>query len=333
MLSEIQTQRLNEFIDVFIEYPLMTTILNDFERLRTGQKLAGEKQCMLLTGDTGCGKSSVINHYKNKHPACHIDGVYHHPVLVSRIPSRPTLESTIAQLLSDLGQVGAAKRNLKRNDANLTDSLITNLKSCGTELIIINEFQELVESNQGKKRNEIANRLKYLNEEAGIPIVLVGMPWAEQIAEEPQWSSRLMVRRFIPYFKLSKDLTLFVRVLMGLATRMPFRDKPRLQEQDIVYALFAVSKGCFRTLKYFLNEAVKQALMYGSETLTKQHLSAAFEVFYPGIEDPFKLSVDEITACEVESYSVYHTDSSSDNEAHNRTRFTEKMPINQLLKK
>ena len=333
MLTEPQVKKLNEFINIFIEYPLLTTILNDFERLRINHAFSGERQCMLLTGDTGSGKSSVINHYKSKYPAIHIDGIFRHPVLVSRIPSRPTLESTIAQLLSDLGQVGTANRKLRHNDFNLTDSLISNLKSCGTELIIINEFQELVESNQGKKRNEIANRLKYLNEEAGIPIVLVGMPWAEQIAEEPQWSSRLMVRRFIPYFKISEDLKLFVRVLMGLAARMPFCEKPRLQEQDIVYALFAISKGCFRTLKQFLNEAVKQTLLSGAKSLTKQHLSIAFEVFYPNIQNPFKLPVGEITACEVEKYSVYHTDSSSDNDAHNPTRFTEKLPISLLLKK
>ena len=71
---------------------------------------------------------------------------------------------------------------------------------------------------------------------------------------------------------------------MGLAARMPFCEKPRLQEQDIVYALFAISKGCFRTLKQFLNEAVKQTLLSGAKSLTKQHLSIAFEVFYPNIQ-------------------------------------------------
>ncbi|WP_259400154.1 TniB family NTP-binding protein [Pseudoalteromonas sp. SG41-5] len=193
MLTDKQKEKLNEFRDVFIEYPIISTVFNDFDRLRLGKGLTGEKPCMLLNGDTGTGKTALIKQYKERHLPQFINGVMNHPVLVSRIPSNPTLESTLAELLKDLGQVGSTKRKLRVNGTRLTTSLIENLKTCGTELIIIDEFQELIEHNQGKKRREIANRLKYINDEAGVSIVLVGMPWAEKIADEPQWSSRLLV--------------------------------------------------------------------------------------------------------------------------------------------
>ncbi|WP_259398512.1 TniB family NTP-binding protein [Pseudoalteromonas sp. SR44-5] len=193
MLTDKQKEKLNEFRDVFIEYPIITTVFNDFDRLRLGKGLAGEKPCMLLNGDTGTGKTALIKQYKERHLPQFINGVMNHPVLVSRIPSNPTLESTLAELLKDLGQVGSTERKLRVNGTRLTTSLIKCLKTCGTELIIIDEFQELIEHNQGKKRREIANRLKYINDEAGVSIVLVGMPWAEKIADEPQWSSRLLV--------------------------------------------------------------------------------------------------------------------------------------------
>ncbi|WP_259398831.1 MULTISPECIES: TniB family NTP-binding protein [unclassified Pseudoalteromonas] len=193
MLTDKQKEKLNEFRDVFIEYPIITTVFNDFDRLRLGKGLAGEKPCMLLNGDTGTGKTALIKQYKERHLPQFINGVMNHPVLVSRIPSNPTLESTLAELLKDLGQVGSTERKLRINGTRLTTSLIKCLKTSGTELIIIDEFQELIEHNQGKKRREIANRLKYINDEAGVSIVLVGMPWAEKIADEPQWSSRLLV--------------------------------------------------------------------------------------------------------------------------------------------
>ncbi|WP_369686271.1 TniB family NTP-binding protein [Photobacterium leiognathi] len=85
-----------------------------------------------------------------------------------------------------MGHFGSTYRKGISNDQSLTESLIRCLRSKNTELIIINEFQELVEFKSGKALNEIANRLKYISEEAQVPIVLVGMPWAKKITTEPQ---------------------------------------------------------------------------------------------------------------------------------------------------
>ena len=231
-LSDNNQRKLLSFIHCFVETPMAKMIFDDFDRLRYNQKFGGEQQCMLITGDAGCGKSSIINHYKQLYPDEIKAGFIHNPVLVSRIPSKPTLESTIIELLRDLGQFGSALRKSRSNDKSLTESLITCLRKCGTELIIINEFQELIENKTRDQRNQISNRLKFISEEAQIPIVLVGMPWAVKIAEEPQWSSRLLIRRQIPYFKLSENPDNFIRLLMGLAKYMPFAIKPKLEDPE-----------------------------------------------------------------------------------------------------
>ena len=67
MLTDKQKEKLNEFRDVFIEYPIISTVFNDFDRLRLGKGLAGEKPCMLLNGDTGTGKTALIKQYKERH--------------------------------------------------------------------------------------------------------------------------------------------------------------------------------------------------------------------------------------------------------------------------
>lgn len=144
-------------------------------------------------------------------------------------------------MLHDLGQFGAksSKRFKHGHEIALAESLVEQLKHSGTELIIIDEFQELVENNLGKKRRDIANQFKYINEKAGISIVLVGMPWIDQIADEPQCSSRIFIRRFIPYFKISKkeELQLFILVLKGFANRLPFSDNPHFEDLDITLSL------------------------------------------------------------------------------------------------
>jgi energy-coupling factor transporter ATP-binding protein EcfA2 len=332
-LNQHKESQLNEFIKLFIEHPILTLILNDFDRLRYNHKLSGEQQCMLITGDTGSGKSSVINHYQQSFKSEITNGAVTKRLLVSRIPSKPTLETTMIELLKDLGQFGSTYRKTRNNDQRLTESLIDGLRRCGTELIIINEFQELTEFKSVQRLNEVANRLKYINEEARIPIVLVGMPWAEKIAEEPQWSSRLMIRREIPYFKLSKNPQNFIQLIMGLANKMPFAVTPKLEAKEIVFALFAACKGCFRTLKHLLDESVKQGLLADAKTLEIEHMRHAFDIFYPNQTNPFNQAVTDILACEVKNYSRYDLGASSEFDALIPTQFTNKLPISQLLKK
>jgi hypothetical protein len=332
-LSCDDANKLRSFIECYVETPLLRTIQEDFDRLRFNKQFAGEPQCMLLTGDTGTGKSSLIRYYAAKYPEQVRHGFIHKPLLVSRIPSRPTLESTMVELLKDLGQFGSSERIHKSSAESLTEALIKCLKRCETELIIIDEFQELIENKTREKRNQIANRLKYISETAKIPIVLVGMPWAIKIAEEPQWSSRLLIRRAIPYFKLSDDRENFIRLIMGLANRMPFETQVRLETKHTIYALFAACYGSLRALKQLLDESVKQALAVHAETLKHEHIAVAYGVFYPDQVNPFLQPIDEIKACEVKQYSRYEIDAVGKEEILSPLQFTDKLPISQLLKK
>ena len=332
-LSEEQRRRLLAFNDCFVEHPALTTIIEDFERLRFNRTLGGEQQSMLLTGDTGSGKTQLINHYSKRFFSQQRRNVLTKPILVSRIPSKLTLEHTIIQLLMDLGQFGTEYRTGRSHELGLTESLVSCLQLCETELIIINEFQELIEFKSAQYKQLIANRLKYISEETQIPIVLVGMPWAELIAEEPQWASRLICRRQIPYFKLSEGPEDFVRFLKGLAIRMPFDLPPKLEEKHTTLALFAACRGEVRKLKHLLNEAVKMALFDGAKTLIKEHLAKAYQLFYPSLTNPFLQTINDLRFTEVASYSRYEPNALSDDEALIATRFTDQMSLTQLLKK
>ncbi|MCD9518895.1 TniB family NTP-binding protein [Photobacterium phosphoreum] len=330
-LSDQQEQELKAFINVFIESPVATMVMDDFDRLRYNKRLGGEQQCMLLTGDTGSGKSRLIQEYQQRlQPIKHQSSSL---VLVSRIPSKPTLSSTIIQLLKDLGHFGSTYRKGRSGDQSLTESLIRCVRSQKTELIIINEFQELVEFKSGKALNEIANRLKYISEEAQIPIVLVGMPWAKKIASEPQWASRLMIRRELGYFKLSDDPAHFIRFIKGLITRMPVSTSAEVKSKVVILALFSVCRGQLRALKRFLDETVKYVMLQNKHELTPHSFAVVFSMYYPNEINPFKQSLDEIIGSEVESYSRY--DSGADNEfdAIIPTQFTDKLTLSQMLKK
>lgn len=232
MLSPHQIEQLQRFSDCFVMHPLVKDIFNDFDELRLNRLFQSDQQCMLLTGDTGVGKSHLVNHYKKSVLASQNYGRESMPVLVSRISSGKGLDATLTQMLADLDHFGSYQRRKRGYATDLRKKLVENLTKAQVELLIINEFQELIEFKTGLERQDIANGLKYISEEAKIPIVLVGMPWAEQIADEPQWSSRLVRRRKLEYFSLQKDIKFFRQYLMSLAKFMPFDNPPKLEDKD-----------------------------------------------------------------------------------------------------
>ncbi|EAS64056.1 TniB family NTP-binding protein [Photobacterium angustum] len=330
-LSKQQEQALREYIGVFIESPIATTIMDDFERLRYNKHLGGEQQCMLLTGDTGSGKSRLIQEYKQR--LCSDSNESSFSLLVSRIPSKPSLPSTIIQLLKDMGHFGSTYRKGISNDQSLTESLIRCLRSKNTELIIINEFQELVEFKSGKALNEIANRLKYISEEAQVPIVLVGMPWAKKITTEPQWASRLLIQRELEYFKLSDKPEYFIRFVKGLILRMPLEPSEKLFNKAVILSLFSVSQGQIRKLKHFLDEALKLAMLEEQSEITPHSFSKIFSMWYPNQTNPFKQKAEEIIGQEVKSYSYYDSGADNEFEAIIPTQYTDKLTLSQIIKK
>ena len=158
--------------------------------------------------------------------------------------------------------------------------------------------------------------MKYISEEAKVPIVLVGMPYAEIIAEEPQWASRLLRKRKLEYFSLQKDSKYYRQFLMGLAKHMSFEDPPKLEDKHTAIALFSVCRGENRALKHFLSESLALALSNG-ELLGKKHFIATYEkllllneVFTTpnatSIKNPFKQKLENIMISELIEPSKYN---------------------------
>lgn len=277
-LTELQIEQLRKFSDCIVMHPHAEVIFNDFDELRVNRKFQSDQQCMLLTGDTGVGKTHLIESYRKRVLATQNYSRETIPVLISRIIPGDDLDKTLINILSKLNLFGSSQRKKQGYKTDLTQKVVKCLIKAQVELLIISEFQELMEFISPKDRQKIANALKSISEDAKVPIVLVGMPWADKIAEEPQWSSRLFRRRKLEYFSLQKRLY-YRNYLMGLAKHMPFKEPPKLEEKHIAVPLFAVCRGENRALKRFLTESLKLALSCG-EYLKKKHFAITYAKFY-----------------------------------------------------
>lgn len=339
ILGPDHIEQLNKFSDCFVTYPLVKNIFNDFDELRFNRKFQSDPQCMLLTGDTGVGKNHLINEYRKRTLSSQNYGREAMPVLVSRISSDRGFDATLTEMITALDHFGRYQKIKRGCIPNLRKKIVDNLIRAQVELLIINEFQELIEFKTGKERQDIANGLKYISEEAKIPIVLVGMPWAEQIAEEPQWSSRLVRRRKLEYFSFQKDSKLFCQYLRMLAKNLPFEHPPKLEKTNFAIPIFAACRGENRSLSHLLIEALKIALRKGSKTLEIEHASEAYDLLYnynkekgsDVLTNPFAVPLEQVLISEVVKPSRYNANAMNPDDRIILREFSEPKTLAQLL--
>ncbi|RLV60489.1 hypothetical protein D5018_06770 [Parashewanella curva] len=201
-------------------------------------------KCMLLTGETGVGKTFFIEQYLESHPSYDVscdDGEKTIvPVLYCQLPKAKHPKPVVSQLLSKLGD---PLKRPKGDVRELTQSLVYLLKEVKTELIIVDEVQHAIETTNKNVIQEIGEWFKILINESRIPIVLVGVPWAKPVIDV-----NAQLRRRVRYhFELSnytlKNFNKFQMFLQNVQKKLPLNVYRTLWEVEMAFRLFAASHG------------------------------------------------------------------------------------------
>ena len=141
-----------QFSLCYIEHDHVKDIMDELDSLRARRLLSKDQQCILITDEAGTGKSALIDHYKDKALVSHLS-CRQISILVTRISAKRDLDSTLVQMLHDLELFGTGRYKPRRGFVrNLEKDLVDALKRTKVELIIINEFQELIEFKSGRNR-------------------------------------------------------------------------------------------------------------------------------------------------------------------------------------
>lgn len=178
--------------DKLIRYPRWNELHEDIQLCQEATAQAGEPACMALEGLTGAGKSTLVRAYAENFPHHQAEDGTRIPVLYLGTPSPVTVKGMAVHMLTCLGDPGAHRGTLQTMNARL----IHYLKKCEVQLVILDDFHHLIDSETNKVLAKVSDWLKVLIKETGIPFLVVGIEnTIDKILKANQQLSRLFAVR------------------------------------------------------------------------------------------------------------------------------------------
>ena len=175
-----------------IAYPRFRELHQAIQLCQRMSKLAGEPQCMSLEGRTGAGKSTLVRTYADSFQRTETQEGTGLPVLYLEVPSPAGIKDLASAALKRMGDP-AYERGTR---AALTMRLIGLIKACGVELVVLDDFHHLIDSETNHILGEVSEWLKYLNKETAVPFLVVGIEGkVELILQANAQLSRLFAAR------------------------------------------------------------------------------------------------------------------------------------------
>ena len=285
-------------------------ILGEMDDCKELAKDGGEPPCMLIWGDTGAGKSALIDKFRDDHKRYEKSDRSVMPVVYCVLPTKLSERGLLIKILKSMQQEIEDYKDLDEGD--LLQLIVEYVNQLGIELFIIDEAQGFLEHDSRRLVYDATECLKNLIIETKRPFILFGMPWClHAIEQNPQLASRFLRRRYLSPFMIteSKDRAIYLDFLDMLDDELGFEEKAGLKSQDIALRLFVVSRGNLRVLRNVIDQAAHLAIKEDAMKIAFEHFLDACEVFFPGQENPFRIkSLDQIKYAELAKPSYWDKD-------------------------
>lgn len=254
--------------DFWVTYPRLRRIERKIEECRLWSQGVTDPHCMLIMGDSGVGKSSIIRRILKRHPPKELPEGRHIPVLVVTMPVPATIKFMATRILAQLGDPAATKGTLE----DKTHRIYRYLKDCKVELIILDEFQHMIDRDSDKILQSVSDWLKNIISDAMLPVILVGLPSSVRILKSnPQLNRRFTAQETLEPFKwdTKKHKQDYKKFLAALDAELPFQERSGLDTQEMAQRMFAATYGNVGTTMKIVRDAAHQAAADKNATHTK----------------------------------------------------------------
>ena len=275
-LANDELDRIRWIEQIYVMYPRIRELVELIGECHEASKITAEPQCMFLTGSSGVGKTSLIQQYLEQYPPIDETDRTHVPVFHAEIPAKATIKGVATALLDSLGDPAPDRGTTVTQGQRLAHLI----EHCGVELILLDEFQHLIDNKTQRVVQDVSDWIKSLINSTKVPMILIGMPESEAILEtSPQLKRRFMVRRRLAPFswKTDQGQVEFRKFLAEVEKKLPLQAASHLAEIDLAFPLYIASHGTAANVMTLIKQAARFAIQDGDHNWDAGHFARAYE--------------------------------------------------------
>jgi hypothetical protein len=251
-----------------------------------------------IIGETGTGKTSIVNYYKNLHGNHKSFEEYEtYTVAHCTIPDADLGPKGvfISILRAEPFSYPLSSSKIRSTTAlYFSDECVKLLKKTGVRIFFVDEIQHAL----GRNATTMLNSLKRVLLLSGVPLVPVGVEKAFEIMNlDPQLAERCPVRSYshLKKWQYDKDASTEIRnefrkFLAGYEEYLPFPEPSNLKSPKMARRIYKLAHGykssssiekkngvSTRQIARLLKKIATYALEQGSDCITKEHLDDFME--------------------------------------------------------
>ena len=248
-------------ISRWICYDYAEAILKDLQELLEHPKVLRMPN-LLVWGDTNCGKTAIIDRFCQRYPLRQngeeeADVV---PVLYIQAPPIPD-ERRFYSLILD--KLRVPHKTNERADRMMCQ-ILKMFPKLGVRMLIVDEIHHILAGNLQRQR-AFLNVIKYLGNEAVIPIVGVGTISAlNALQTDAQLANRFEPRN-LPRWRLD---TRYRQLLASFEYVLPLAEESNLTEKEMATKLLDMSGGTIGELSKLIRRTAIETIRQGREKIS-----------------------------------------------------------------
>ncbi|MBB4041659.1 hypothetical protein GGR34_003337 [Microvirga flocculans] len=283
-----RAQRLRKIRGLFVRYDEMMRVCDEIlERLETGSD--GESaELTMLTAPSGCGKTTSLRYFLSQVRKLGREG----EVLFMAVPAHATIKAITEAFLEALGD---PVKDRQSTAARNSTRIVSALHRTGKRLIILDEFQHLLDRDRDRVSFLVTDWLKQLLDNAQVPVVCAGLPdsmtiisrneqlerrTAQVIELEPMaWDGGEKTVRFQAFLKMYED-------------QLGFERPPQMWRPELAKPIHEATGGVIGMMTRLVRAAARVSLERGDgpDTITREDFAKAFKKTGRG-KNPFDPTV------------------------------------------